>query len=272
MLLGFETRRSRRERIERYLKEHKVPFDQIVPPKKRYGGDNSFCIASTFKPENPLDGLLDVKPGLDNALVYKDRLRYVKLPLPIEDGLPIGGANDLWASPPMIFFDEVVDIPVLDYQEGGRWRTWMSLTPFEFYTQRSGIMASTGHVILGGLGMGWLLTQIAKKPSVKKITVVEKDTDLLEWFGNALCAKFPKVDQVVNGDFWEYADKCDFSKVKFIADVWPGHRDAESDKNLISLRARDAKVWAWGSSKPTADQQIDIDRLRRKLAREAKGA
>ncbi len=34
---------------------------------------------------------------------------------------------------------------------------WMSLTPMEMMTQRSGVQAARGTVVIGGLGLGWLL-------------------------------------------------------------------------------------------------------------------
>lgn len=129
------------------------------PPGKRDIG----IIAKTFVAENPLDEMFPKVPK--NGLTYKDRLRYLKKELPLHAGLPISAADDLYHDGGRAYFDEPVDIPVLQYHlepdqrpwESDRWDAWMSLTPMEMWSQRSGVQAATGRVILGGLGMGWLM-------------------------------------------------------------------------------------------------------------------
>jgi hypothetical protein len=238
------------------------PFDQIEP-RAEHRRDVG-CVARTFNPENPLDGILEVKCAGEKHALVKGKLRYLKLRVPMHEGLPISGGRDLYDGPKLLYFDAPIDIPVLQYQKAANvWEPWMSLTPMEMWTQRSGVFASTGHVVLGGLGMGWLLTQIAKKPTVKKITVVEQDQDLLDWFGYQVCKKIPKVDEVICGDFWEHAPKYDLQKCRYIADVWPKHGQAEYSERLVELRARGAKVWAWGSARPTDYQKHKIRQIRR---------
>lgn len=239
-----------------------VPFGDI-PPKTNHRRDVG-CFASSFAPENPLEDILQPKkPGIDHGLLKDDHLRYCIMPVPVSQGIPIGRSLGLFDDPPRIFFDEVVHVPALHFKDGGSWDTWMSLTPWEMWTQRSGISAATGHVVLGGLGMGWLLTQIAKKPTVKKITVVEKSQSLLDWFGYKVCRKIPKVDQVVCADFWEQAVKYDAKKCRFIADIWAEYGAAENSQELAELRAKGAKVWAWGSARPTDYQRWKIEKIKK---------
>src|SRR5262249_16334152 len=40
---------------------------------------------------------------------------------------------------------------------------WMSLTPNEMLTQRSGIQRASGKVLIGGLGLGWFLGKVCAK-------------------------------------------------------------------------------------------------------------
>lgn len=244
------------------------PWPGLKPP----GGKRDIgIIAKTFVAENPLDDLFPKVPKA--GLVYKDRLRYKKMHLPLYSGLQISAADDLYHDGGRAYFDEPIDIPALHFHlepdqkpwEGNRWDTWMSLTPMEMWSQRSGIQAATGRVILGGLGMGWLLRQIAKKPTVKEIIVVEKDRDILDWFGQKICDNTPKVSQVICGDYWEHAHKMDLKKDRFIADIWPEMGDASSDRNLAKLRATGAKVWAWGCVRPDWHHQRMIDEEKGKL-------
>ena len=40
---------------------------------------------------------------------------------------------------------------------------WMSLTPSEMATQRPGVQKAQGTVVIGGLGLGWLLRKVCEK-------------------------------------------------------------------------------------------------------------
>lgn len=235
----------------------------IDPPKSRH---DVGIIASTFAIENPLAEIFPQVPS--NGLIYNERLKYQVKTLPVHEGLHIGSSSSLFADGPRAFFDAPVQIPILmHYRTRGftEWEIWMSLTPMEVWTQASGIRAATGRVVLGGLGMGWLLRQIAKKPTVKEIVVVENDKDLLDWFGQTLCAATPKVSEVICGDFWEHAHKMDLKRDRFVADIWPGLGEADNSIDLARLRATGAKVWAWGSARPSNYQQSLIKQYRAKV-------
>lgn len=227
---------------------NKKPFDQIKPPR-RYSTEDVGIIASTFKPNNPLEEFFpDV--GKDGVLDPTGNLKYVKLPLPVGVGLPIASAKDIFYDSARAFFDEQIDVPALhfktDYHPG--WDVWMSLTPNEMWTLRSGVKAATGNVVLGGLGMGWMLVQIAAKRTVRSITVVERDSALLNWFGRELCSKFEKVT-LVEGDVFKVAEECNPDTTRFILDVWPSCGTSAWDGRVTELRQRARYVWAWGSPK-----------------------
>src|SRR5579885_2058394 len=79
-------------------------------------------------------------------------------------------------------------------EERVRWGSvWMSLTPMEMLTQRSGIPFATKTVVLGGLGLGWLLRKVCEKPEVERVVVVERSRELLDWYGLELCRRYAKV-------------------------------------------------------------------------------
>lgn len=258
-------REARVSRAKRAI-DRKVAWQDADLTKRKDVG----IIAKTFTPENPLDEVFPDVPS--EGITYKDRLRYAKIPLPVHEGLPFNAAADLYSDSNRVYFDEEVPIPALHYKlepderpwEHYRWATWMSLTPMEMWTQRSGIQAATGRVILGGLGMGWLMRQIAKKPTVKEIIVIEKDQDIVDWFGTTICKNTPKCTGLLVGDFWERAREFDLAKDRFIADIWPTLGDAQSDRNLAKLRATGAKVWAWGSARPDHYQQMLINQEKKK--------
>ena len=242
---------ERNARLERVL-EGALPFDQVKPPpqtsRKPIG-----VIAESYNPENPLDEVFpdvkSAKPLKGDLLDPTGELSYSKTLLPRGVGLEVTPAADLWSEGAKVYFTEDISIPVLRYastRHQSGWDVWMSLTPNEIWSQRSGIQQATGHVVIGGLGMGWLMRQIAKKPSVTKITVVEKDKRILNWFGKKICKNTPKVDKVICGDIYDVAGKFNFEKTKFILDIWPSSSGAEFDSRLKELRGRGARVWAWG--------------------------
>jgi hypothetical protein len=208
-------------------------------------------IAETFQPDNPLAEIFpDVEPSADmgNMLLSPDgALAYRRAIVPRDEGLPIVSSPSMWQDDGRVYFTDDIIVPTLLFQRkpDTRWTVWMGLTPFELRSQQSGIRAATKHVVLGGLGMGWLLSQIVKKPTVKSVVVIEQDRNLIDWFGQQLCDALPKV-QLVCGDVWEEARKYD-KNCRFILDVWPSHGDAEWDCNLADLRRDGYHCWAWGS-------------------------
>lgn len=65
----------------------------------------------------------------------------------------------------------------------GGWETWMSLSPMEVESQELACRHARGHTVVMGLGMGWVAANIALQPTVERVTVVERDGDVLELFG-----------------------------------------------------------------------------------------
>lgn len=58
--------------------------------------------------------------------------------------------------------------------------TWMSITPMELESHITHVLEATGDVLVGGLGMGYYITQIVSKPDVKSVVVIEKDMEVIE--------------------------------------------------------------------------------------------
>ncbi len=255
-----------RNRREMRLSMQARHFHEIKPSERR---SDVVIVADTYKPENPLDDIFpEVKPTAPREDGITDRtkgLMYSKMKLPADLGLAIGPSPDLWRDGPRAYFTDDIAVPVLHYRGNhpSGWSTWMSITPMEIWSQNSGILAATGDVVLGGLGMGWLLRQIVKKPTVKSVVVVEKDERLLNWFGKTLCKKTPKVEKVVCADIYDVAHKFDLKKTKFILDIWESDGRAEGDPKLQKLRDDGGRVWAWGSPRdPRGSWKQDDPRRR----------
>ena len=263
MYLFEDLARAEKTRIERAKRvcARAVPFDKIKPVNPVMCFDDVGIVASTYAPHNPLDGILEtatVDPRKEpdaGVLDPSQTLRYTKKILSWGYSLSIGYGRSEYVSGAQAFFTEDVAIPVLESRPNpdGAWNVWMSLTPFEMWTQHSGVRAATGRVVIGGLGLGWLLHQVQLKPTVKEVVVVELDQRLLDWYGYTLCKKYDKVVDVITEDIWEYGKSRIAPGDRVLVDIWRAHTDAQSDSKLVKLREQagqiGSKVWAWGSAR-----------------------
>lgn len=150
-----------------------------------------------------------------------------------------------------VFFDGEVMVPTLYMhrpQHYKRLKVWMSLTPAEMLSQRQGIRRATGTVLIGGLGLGWLLRKVAEKKSVKKIIVVEISQELLDWYGNDLCARVAKETdtevEVICDDVYNQIGKHgkDVRHLIDIEESYPGYLTRDQRKVANSVD----HFWAWG--------------------------
>lgn len=122
---------------------------------------------------------------------------------------------------------------------------WMSLTPGEMISQRSGIQAASGTVVVGGLGMGWFLRKVCEKPEVEKVIVVEYSQDLLDWYGYDLCSKYAKVSEVIRGDVYDQIGR--HGDAKYLLDIWPTYYGVREDRRFrAAKRQLGNRLWGWG--------------------------
>jgi hypothetical protein len=136
---------------------------------------------------------------------------------------------------------------------------WMSIVPMEIESQAIGIAAARGHTVVAGLGMGWCAANVALNPAVERVTVIERDGDII-----ALVAALGIFDQlpdwarnkleIVHGDAlaWRPGARVDSLQ----ADIWarfvePGKWD-EVRRMQDNLAA--ASIYFWG-------QELELWRL-----------
>lgn len=143
-----------------------------------------------------------------------------------------------------VFFDDDVVIPTL-YKADRPMDVWMSLAPQELITLRPGLRKAKGKVVVGGLGLGWLLTEICNKDIVGDVILVEKDKELMDWYGHELCRKLPKISDVIVGDVYDVIGKFT-KKPRYILDLWKGYGAARGDGRLQAAKKWVPNIWAWG--------------------------
>lgn len=232
-------------------------FDSVDPtpwPDVRMPKSSHLLVvdADTYAPPDPLSEVFtDVDPSpfwMGGVRSPSGRFAYRRsilargqiLTIPYKDG----------AMPAFVGFSDHVIIPILreltrpHLQPPENEMTWMSTTPAELLSQRTGVRAARGEVVIGGLGMGWFLHEVAQRKQVKKITIVEKNEELVEWYGRAIAKKYGA--EIICADIYDVYR--DFSKsTKFLLDIWAQWFDAKDDHRLKRMRAEGYNVWAWGS-------------------------
>ncbi len=142
-----------------------------------------------------------------------------------------------------VYWDQDIVIPVL--MDGRSRAVWMALTPMEMMSQREGVSMAKQTVVIGGVGLGWLLRKICEKTTVERVIVVEQSQALLDWFGTRLCAEQPKVSEVICGDVYEQFGKFG-PNARYVLDIWPEYGDAVVDPRFQAMKKEHPHVWGWG--------------------------
>ena len=140
--------------------------------------------------------------------------------------------------------------PVLVEKETGK--VYMSLTPMELESQAHHAYASSGHVVVAGGGLGVFLYNIAKKKSVRKITVIEKSPDIIKlllelmkqnrWKGRS------KI-RFIHDSVFEVSRRHIRAEIDFLyVDIWPDlmSEQALTDTQRIYKNLKGHKVGYWG--------------------------
>jgi len=135
---------------------------------------------------------------------------------------------------------------------------WMSLTPMEMESQEIGIALAHGHVAVMGMGMGWAAMAPTLRDEVTKVTVVERDGDVLAIHRELnLFAQLPEAAraklEIVQADALEW--RPDTPVDLLMPDIW---LPLMSDGRVEEVRRMQANVQAgaiyfWG-------QELEIAR------------
>jgi hypothetical protein len=127
----------------------------------------------------------------------------------------------------------------------------MSLTPNEIISMRRGVRAARGKVMVGGLGLGWLLQKVCAKKSVKEVVLVEKDQGIVRWLLPVVKNQWPhvggKLKDVIVGDAVDHVGKHGWD-TKYLLDVWTEYGEAHHDERFQQSKKRAACVWGWGDN------------------------
>ena len=109
---------------------------------------------------------------------------------------------------PLGYFKEEFPYPALIEKE----RTYMSLIPHEMETMKEAIGKAKGNVATYGLGMGYFAFMASNKPDVSSVTVLERDSDVIDIFKSFFLPLFPHKEKIhiVQADALTYVPKDPF--------------------------------------------------------------
>lgn len=86
---------------------------------------------------------------------------------------------------------------------------WMSITPFEINTMRPYIEKAKGDVLTFGLGLGYYAFEVAKKKEVTSVTIIEKDSKVIQLFEKNILPYFENKEKIhiIKQDAFLYFDR-----------------------------------------------------------------
>ncbi|HYH40171.1 MAG TPA: hypothetical protein VD860_18270 [Azospirillum sp.] len=160
--------------------------------------------------------------------------------------VPVGMSRSYWGDARI-----VRDMAVLLRQGRNGMDTWMSMTPFEIESQEIGCRLATGHTAVMGMGMGWAAANAALRPAVSRVTIVERDpeviglirdTGIFDQLPPGAAAKIA----IVQADALEWRAEAPVDTL--LADIWlPLNGDDRVD-HVRSMLANTgaARVYFWG--------------------------
>lgn len=233
---------SARKRFEEYLLPQAVPWDfKTVKIPRKSGEELVFRDFSWGGFEPPPIGK-SPSGRFERVDVTVPRGSKIAYHLRQPESMYSDGANAF------IYFTEKHEIPSLWEHAKYERKVWMGLSPTEMLTQRSGIQFCRGVVVIGGLGIGWFLHEAAQRAQVTKLIVVERERELLDWYGDALCKKYNA--EVICDDVWNVVGK--IPSARYALDIWPHFFSAKWDRRLQAARRSGHSIWAWGSARSAA--------------------
>jgi hypothetical protein len=119
----------------------------------------------------------------------------------------------------------------------------MSTIPCEQMQMMMGIGKTSGHVLVGGLGLGLVVNMLCERSLVARVTVVEREADVIKLVEPYL-RKNDKPVEVVNGDIFKHLELPSSKRAYTSAffDTWSGDGVATLYSSVIPLLYRCSKA------------------------------
>ena len=124
---------------------------------------------------------------------------------------------------------------------------WMSLNPNEIETMKPYINKGKGRVLVLGLGMGYVPFMLSLKNCVSKVTIVEKDPEIINLFNRMIYPFFPNKEkiEIIKSDAIEFARKAQKEATYdyIFADLW--HDPEDGLPLYVALKKINQNIDCW---------------------------
>lgn len=174
--------------------------------------------------------------------------------------VPVGMSPSFWGEPRI-----VLDMAVLLRQGRNGMDTWMSMTPFETESQEIGCRLATGHTVVMGMGMGWAAANAALRPAVSRVTVVERDPEVIGLIRDTgifdqLPPEAAAKIAIVRADALEWRSEAPVDTL--LADIWLRLNGDDRVGHVRTMHANTgaARVYFWGQEMVLARRARDAGR------------
>jgi len=130
-------------------------------------------------------------------------------------------------------------------------QTWMSTSPMEIESQEIGCRLAKGDTIVMGLGMGWAAANAALVPAVSRVTVIERDPEVIALIaGQDIWSQLPteaaEKIRIIEDDALTY--RPDKPVETLLADIWLPLNGDERVEEVRQMQAntRASQIYFWG--------------------------
>jgi len=147
--------------------------------------------------------------------------------------------SDFREYPQIGFFRDKFSFPAV-FQDG---REWMAVKPNEIFTMQLPIENAHGNVLTFGLGLGYFAFLASMKKSVKKVTIVEKNADIIELFSSEILPQFPEKEKItiINDDAFSFLENLKNNSFDYVfCDIW--HDTLDGLPLYLKLRKAAEKI------------------------------
>lgn len=144
-----------------------------------------------------------------------------------------------------VSYDEKTNQFILS-ESGNRWMTFNYSNQIQIKEIYSHYYYAHGHCICTGLGFGIRENFLLQKPEITKITVLEKNYDVIE-YNKIINNKLMKEIEVIHIDANDYKGKCDallLDHYEFNS-VYSNNRQILTNASLISKNINSNVTWFW---------------------------
>ena len=137
----------------------------------------------------------------------------------------------------------------------------MSTHPVETFTHLYPIYESWGKVLVGGLGLGYVVNEMAKNSSVDSIVVIEKEKNIIKLVEDGLMNSIEEINDdmfndrddevevtIIHDDLFDFVKK---TKMRFdfmYFDIWSGTGEMDFHQYVLPLRMLSKRLLTHGDS------------------------